>query len=109
MPPPGRPRPDHDTYAALVSQLEASLDAAAAANPNPGRVAVHRLNRTEYTAAIRDLFGLDIDGKALLSADDADQEGFDNVASVLSVSPALLENYLRRHERSAGSLSAIRR
>jgi mono/diheme cytochrome c family protein len=94
MPPPGRPRPDHDTYAAIVNQLEASLDAAAAANPNPGRVAVHRLNRSEYTAAIRDLFGLEIDGKALLSADDADQEGFDNVASVLSVSPALLENYL---------------
>ena len=94
MPPPGRPRPDHETYAAIVSHLETALDAAAAANPNPGRVAVHRLNRAEYTAAIRDLFGLEIDGKALLSADDADQEGFDNVASVLSVSPALLENYL---------------
>jgi hypothetical protein len=79
---------------ALVGQLESSLDAAAAASPNPGRVAVHRLNRSEYTAAIRDLFGLEIDGKALLSADEADQEGFDNVASVLSVSPALLENYL---------------
>ena len=55
---------------------------------------VHRLNRTEYTNAIRDLLGLEIDGRALLSADEADQEGFDNVASVLSVSPALLENYL---------------
>jgi mono/diheme cytochrome c family protein len=94
MPPPGRPRPDRETYTAVVSQLETALDAAATANPNPGRVAVHRLNRAEYTAAIRDLFGLEIDGKALLSADDADQEGFDNVASVLSVSPALLENYL---------------
>ena len=67
---------------------------AAAANPHPGRVPVHRLNRTEYTNAIRDLLGLEIDGRALLSADEADQEGFDNVASVLSVSPALLENYL---------------
>jgi hypothetical protein len=52
------------------------------------------LNRIEYTNAIRDLLGLEIDGRALLPSDQADQEGFDNVASVLSVSPALLENYL---------------
>ena len=94
MPPPGLPRPDAGTYRAVVQQLEGALDAAAAARPNAGRVAVHRLNRSEYTAAIRDLLGLEIDGHALLTADDADQEGFDNVASVLSVSPALLENYL---------------
>jgi mono/diheme cytochrome c family protein len=94
MPPPGMPRPDRATYADVTAQLETALDAAAAAKPNAGRVAVHRLNRAEYTAAIRDLLGIEIDGKALLSADDADQEGFDNVASVLSVSPVLLENYL---------------
>ena len=70
--------------------------AAAAATPRPGRVPVHRLNRSEYTNAIRDLLGLEIDGKALLSSDEADQEGFDNVASVLSVSPALLEEARRR-------------
>ena len=62
--------------------------------PNPGRVPVHRLNRAEYTNAIRDLLGLEIDGRAVLSTDDSEQEGFDNVASVLTVSPALLENYL---------------
>ena len=94
MPPPGMPRPDKATYAEANAQLETALDAAASAKPNPGRVAVHRLNRAEYTAAIRDLLGLEVDGQALLSADDADQEGFDNVASVLSVSPVLLENYL---------------
>ncbi|RPI51167.1 MAG: DUF1592 domain-containing protein, partial [Acidobacteria bacterium] len=94
MPPPGMPRPDNATYAAMTAHLERALDAAAAANPEPGRVPVHRLNRTEYTNAIRDLLGLDIDGRAVLSTDDADQEGFDNVASVLTVSPALLENYL---------------
>jgi hypothetical protein len=94
MPPPGRPRPDLATYGSTTSAIEAALDAAAQANPNPGRVAVHRLNRAEYTAAIRDLLGLDVDGKALLPADESDQEGFDNVASVLSVSPLLLENYL---------------
>jgi hypothetical protein len=94
MPPPGMPRPDEATYSAVTAQLEKMLDETAAANPNPGRVAVHRLNRTEYTNAIRDLLGLQIDGKSLLSADEADQEGFDNVASVLSVSPVLLEGYL---------------
>jgi mono/diheme cytochrome c family protein len=94
MPPPGRPRPDAETYRAVAGALERELDAAAAAKPHAGRVPVHRLNRTEYTNAIRDLLGLEIDGRALLSSDEADQEGFDNVASVLSVSPALLENYL---------------
>jgi hypothetical protein len=99
MPPPGRPRPDAATYRAVATALERELDAAAAANPHPGRVPVHRLNRSEYTNAIRDLLGLEIDGRALLSSDEADQEGFDNVASVLSVSPALLENYLSAARR----------
>ncbi len=94
MPPSGMPRPDKAVYASATAEIEAALDAAAAAKPNPGRVPVHRLNRVEYAAAIRDLLGLKIDGKMLLSADDSDQEGFDNVASVLSVSPVLLENYL---------------
>jgi hypothetical protein len=94
MPPSGMPRPDKATYARIAAELEAALDAGAAAKTNPGRVPVHRLNRAEYAAAIRDLLGLKIDGKMLLSADDSDQEGFDNVASVLSVSPVLLENYL---------------
>jgi hypothetical protein len=83
MPPPGRPRPDADTYRAVASALERELDAAAAATPHPGRVPVHRLNRSDYTHAIRDLLALEVDGRALLSADEADQEGFDNVASVL--------------------------
>jgi mono/diheme cytochrome c family protein len=94
MPPPGRPRPDAATYRAVADTLERELDAADAANPHPGRVPVHRLNRREYANAVRDLLGLEIDGRALLSSDESDQEGFDNVASVLSVSPALLENYL---------------
>jgi hypothetical protein len=94
MPPPGRPRPDQATYDTLATKVEAALDAAAAAAPHPGRVAVHRLNRTEYTNAIRDLLALDVNGRALLPADEPDQQGFDNVAGVLSVSPRLLENYL---------------
>jgi mono/diheme cytochrome c family protein len=94
MPPPGRPRPDAAAYNEVATRFENELDAAAAANPHPGRVVVHRLNRSEYTNAIHDLLDLEIDARALLSSDEADQEGFDNVASVLSVSPALLENYL---------------
>jgi mono/diheme cytochrome c family protein len=94
MPPPGRPRPDAAAYKNVVAELEHELDAAAASKPHPGRVPVHRLNRSEYSNAVRDLLGLEIDGRTLLPSDEADQEGFDNVATVLSVSPGLLENYL---------------
>ena len=70
------------------------LDAAIAAKPNPGHVPVHRLNRTEYTNAIRDLLGLKIDGESLLIADEPDNQGFENIAGLLSVSPSRLERYL---------------
>ena len=94
MPPPGVPRPDQGTYRSVTAWLETALDLAAAARPNPGRVAAHRLNRAEYANAIRDLFALEIDSRALLLADDSDEQGFDNIAGVLSVSPALLERYM---------------
>ncbi len=87
MPPLGRPRPDDATYTATTNAIEAALDTAAATEPTPGRVAVHRLNRAEYTNAVRDLLGLEIDGRGLLSAEDEAQEGFENIASVLSASP----------------------
>ena len=74
--------------------MESGLDRAAAARPNPGRVpAFHRLNRFEYTNAIRDLLDLEVDGAALLPVDDAGH-GFDNNAEVLSLSPTLLERYM---------------
>ena len=94
MPPAGRPRPDRLTYSAMASRIETALDNAAASRPNPGRVAVHRLNRVEYANSIRDLLGLEIDSRSLLPADDSNQESFDNIASVLSVSPVLLEGDL---------------
>jgi hypothetical protein len=94
MPPPGRPRPDLATYSTVTASLESALDRASAANPNPGRVGVHRLNRTEYTHAVRDLLGLTIDGRSLLPEDEPDRQSFENIASVLTVSPALLERYL---------------
>src|SRR5262249_5266112 len=81
MPPASRPRPDAETYAALIATLEPALDRAAAAHPNPGRTeALHRLNRTEYQNAVRDLLGLDVDVASLLPADDSTY-GFDNIAS----------------------------
>ena len=94
MPPPGRTRPDPATYGRFVTWLEAELDRAAAENPNPGRTeAFHRLNRTEYHHAVRDLLDLEIDVAELLPADGASY-GFDNVAGVLGISPTLLERYL---------------
>jgi hypothetical protein len=94
MPPPGSPRPDKASYDGFASWLESELDRAAAAHPNPGRTeALHRLNRTEYHHAIRDLLGLDVRVADLLPADDQ-SFGFDNVAGVLSVSPTLLERYM---------------
>ncbi|HUS07861.1 MAG TPA: DUF1592 domain-containing protein [Bryobacteraceae bacterium] len=93
MPPAGLPRPDERTYDAVISSLAASLDQAAAANPNPGRPdTFRRLNRTEYKNAIRDLLAVDVDVSALLPADDA-SHGFDNV-TVGDLSPTLLERYV---------------
>jgi hypothetical protein len=95
MPPPGMPRPDQATYRAVVSLLESDIDRAWAANPNPGRIAaVHRLNRSEYSNAIRDLFHLDFDVKPLLPGDDTADGSFDNFADVLSISTAHLERYM---------------
>ncbi len=93
MPPSPRPRPDAATYAALVTYLETSLDRAAEADPNPGRLAVQRLNRAEYANAVRDLLALEVDSQTLLPADESGY-GFDNIGDVLTVSPGLLERYL---------------
>jgi hypothetical protein len=93
MPPAKMPRPDRAAAGSFVASIEAELDEAAKLHPNPGRVAMHRLNRAEYTNAIRDLLALDIDSRSMLPADDSGY-GFDNIADVLSVSPALLARYL---------------
>jgi hypothetical protein len=93
MPPVGSPRPPKADAASLIATLETALDRAAATRPNPGRFILHRLNRTEYANAIRDLLSLDIDVSSLLPPDD-ESYGFDNIADVLGVSPALLEQYV---------------
>ena len=100
MPPIGKPRPDEESYSAIVSTLETTLDRAAAAKLNPGRTdTVRRLNRTEYQNTIRDLLALDIDAAALLPADEA-SHGFDNV-TVGTLSPTLLDRYITAAQKIA--------
>jgi hypothetical protein len=100
MPPVGLPRPDATTTHSFVAALESQIDQAAAAHPNPGRPALHRLNRTEYANSIRDLLGLKVDVAPLLPADDM-SHGFDNMADALNFSPALMDAYVR----AAGKIS----
>ena len=93
MPPQGAPRPDRGSLDGFAAFLESTIDRAADAKPNPGHATMHRLNRAEYANAIRDLLRLDVDAAALLPPDD-ESSGFDNIADVLRVSPALMERYL---------------
>ena len=93
MPPVGASRPERTKLEAFTTKLATAIDQAAAAHPNPGATALHRLNRAEYANAVRDLLGLEVDATTLLPPDDS-SEGFDNIADVLGVSPALLERYV---------------
>jgi hypothetical protein len=101
MPPPGKKRPSRTDAEAIATLLETRLDAQSAGAASGGEKnvgvpgpapALHRLNRTEYANAIRDLFGIPLDVTGLLPPDDA-SEGFDNVASGLGISPALIQGY----------------
>src|SRR5712691_3370634 len=98
MPPPGLPHPDKAFYESFPAYLETTIDLAAAGKINPGRTAIHRLNRVEYANAVHDLLAVDIDGEALLPPDDSGY-GFDNIGDVLSVSPTLMERYLTAAHR----------
>jgi hypothetical protein len=104
MPPPTAPRPDAATYNALASHLEASIDRDAFASPRPGKLAlIHRLSRTEYQNAVRDLLAIDtlpkeIDYSLLLPPDNS-SSGFDNIADLLFMSPAIMERYLGAAEK----------
>src|SRR5262245_9915287 len=99
MPPAGSPRPDEATYDSVATFLETELDRGAAARPRPGTVPLfHRLSRTEYQNAIRDLLGIgampkEMDYSVLLPADNI-SSGFDNIADLLFVSPSTMERYL---------------
>lgn len=93
MPPAKMPRPEPADFRTVIANITTTLDRAAASHPDPGRVGAHRLNRTEYGNAVRDLLGVTIDTSRVLLPDEAD-EGFDNVAVSLALSPAHLERYL---------------
>jgi mono/diheme cytochrome c family protein len=104
MPPAGAPRPDQAASSELAAYLETSIDRDAANAPHPGKLAlVHRLTRTEYQNAIRDLLAIEalpkeIDYPLLLPADNS-SSGFDNIADLLFVSPAIMERYLDAAEK----------
>lgn len=98
MPPPGMPRPKPEVMKEFIGSLETRIDQVASTAPNPGNPALHRLNRTEYRNSIRDLLNVDVDVASLLPADDM-SHGFDNMADVLTVSPALMEGYIRAGSR----------
>ena len=93
MPPRDAPRPAREELDGFAAWLGARLDQAAALDPNPGSPTLHRLNRTEYANAIRDLLDLEIDASTLLPVDSS-AAGFDNIADVLGTSPALIQGYL---------------
>ena len=94
MPPPGQKQPPSDQIHSFVHFMETSLDDSAASRPpQPGRVALHRLNRKEYANAIWDLLAVKVDPTTILPTDDT-IDGFDNVANVLQVSPSFLDQYL---------------
>jgi len=104
MPPPGAPRPEQATYDSLAGFLESELDRAAAARPDAGKLPpLHRLSRTEYENAVRDLLALgpllkEMDYSLLLPPDNA-SSGFDNIADLLFISPTAMESYLNAAEK----------
>ena len=93
MPPSGARRPERAVLDSFAGDLEARLDRVAPAGANLDAPTLHRLNRTEYASAIRDLLALDVDVATLLPAD-ASSDGFDNIADALGVSPSLVESYV---------------
>src|SRR5262249_10640147 len=93
MPPKGKQRPSSEQLAAIEKWVKYSAFGIDPANPDPGRVTLRRLNRTEYRNTIRDLLGVDFNATAEFPTDDSGH-GFDNVAEVLSLSPLLLEKYI---------------
>ena len=104
MPPAGMPRPDDQTYRQLQGFIETQIDRAASANPNAGKLPLlHRLTRTEYENAVRDLLALDalpqeMNYSLLLPADNS-MSGFDNIADLLFISPTAMESYLGAAEK----------
>jgi cytochrome c551/c552 len=102
MPPAGAPRPNAAQSAALATSIENAIDKAAEAHPYAGAPDLHRLNRTEYRNSIRDLLDLDVDVSSMLPPDDM-SHGFDNMADALTITPAVMQGYVR----AAGKISRL--
>jgi mono/diheme cytochrome c family protein len=92
MPPPGNPQPAQKDIDSFITWMESTLDSQAK-GPKAGYVPIERLNRTEYAASVKALVGVDVNAKDVLPQD-IQVGGFDNVAVVLSVSPAFLDQYV---------------
>jgi hypothetical protein len=93
MPPPTEKQPSQASIDQLVGFLEGRLDEHAAEHPAPGFVSLHRLNRTEYERAVAELLHVQFDASTLLPRE-VRNEGFDNIANILKVSPSFLDQYL---------------
>jgi cytochrome c551/c552 len=100
MPPPGRQRPDPATMKLFAASLAHDVDAYAGAHPNPGDPALHRLNRVEYQNSVHELLDVNVDANELLPPDDM-SHSFDNMADALTLSPTLMQAYIR----AAGEIS----
>ena len=100
MPPAGVSRPEAASLNALAAALEAGVDRVAAAEPYVDVPELHRVNRTEYKNAVRDLLEIDVDVTELLPRD-AITGGFDNMADALTVTPTLMAGYVRAAETIA--------
>lgn len=100
MPPPSQEQPSVDQRWNLIASLEDSLDAYATEHPHPGHVGLHRMNRIEYVNAVYELTGVKLDAEMALPKDDV-SDGFDNIASVLKVSPSFLDQYVNAARRVA--------
>jgi hypothetical protein len=98
MPPAGAPRPDAARIKALVESIERGIDRQAAARPYAGAPELHRLNRTEYRNAVRNLIAFDTDVSSMLPPDEMGR-GFDNISDALGITPSLVQGYVRAASR----------
>ncbi len=93
MPPADKPMLTSEEKHLLLAFIEQAVFKIDAANPDPGRVTIRRLNREEYRYSIKDLLKYDFNVADVLPADDTGY-GFDTIGDVLSISPLLMEKYL---------------
>src|SRR5690606_33246094 len=97
MPPPDKDHPPVVERHKLLEWIQRDVFKLDPAKPDPGRVTIRRLNRTEYQNSVYDLLGVEYDTREIFPPDDTGY-GFDNIGAVLSMSPLLMEKYLTAAE-----------